>query len=158
MSVCIYLSLCVSTFDPVCVPKYIIIQPRKKDSSKTIKSPQIAMIFMPTVSVCKLLIPTEYINNSVHVYPDKTVWLHLQRIGQFVLSLITMMCKNIFSSLYRMNCKKPHSFGSATTITPGLATSIKHDKHTKHHAPSSHPLAVKLAVRIIIAFLICKVS
>lgn len=57
-----------------------------------------------------------------------------------------------------MNCKKPYSFGSATTITPGLATSKKHDKHTKHHAPLSHPLAVKLAVRIIIAFLICKVS
>lgn len=57
-----------------------------------------------------------------------------------------------------MNCKKPYSFGSATTITPGLATSKKHDKHTKPRAPLSHPLAVKLAVRIIIAFLICKVS
>lgn len=54
-----------------------------------------------------------------------------------------------------MNCKKPYSFGLATAMTPGLATSKKHDKHTKHHAPLSHPVAVKLAVRIIIALYIC---
>lgn len=57
-----------------------------------------------------------------------------------------------------MNCKNPYSFSLATTITPGLATSKKQYKNTKHHAPLSHPLAVKLAVRIITAFLICKVS